>query len=109
MTCTEVRRQLPAPEALHQAQVDAHLQGCAPCRSEAESLREVDRRLVRLGQARAHVAQSQRLLLDEAVALQIGLSPTGSRVRQLVASPVVWTLLLLAAALLGLWLRLRHR
>jgi len=107
MTCTEVRRRLPAPEAPHVAQVEAHLQTCAPCRSEAESLREVDRRLVRLGQARAHIAQTQRPLLDEALASQLGPSP--SRLRQIVSSPVLWALLLITLSLAALWLRLRHR
>jgi len=109
MTCTEVRRRLPAPEAQDTAQVDAHLQSCSPCRSEAESLREVDRRLVRLGQARAQIAYSQRSLLDEALAQQIGLPATGSRLRLLWQSPVLWGLMLLAASLAALWLRLRHR
>lgn len=109
MTCTEVRRQLPAPSAQYGAQVEAHLDGCAPCRGEAESLREVERRLVRLGQARAHVAHAQREQLDEALARQIGYASPTLRLRQLLRMPLVLSLLLMVAALVALWLRLRHR
>jgi anti-sigma factor RsiW len=108
MTCTEARRLLPAPEGPKGSPIEAHLATCAPCRSEAESLREVDRRLVRLGQARAQIAVSQRGLLDEALAQQLG--PAGSfPLRRLLQSPVLWALLLMAASLTALWLRLRHR
>ncbi len=109
MTCTEVRRLLPAPNAQLGAQVEAHLDSCAPCRGEAESLREVDRRLVRLGQARAHVAHAQRQQLDEALARQIGFASPVMRLRQLLRAPLLLSLLLMAGALLILWLRLRHR
>lgn len=61
MNCAEARRRLPEPEsAPPQALADgvndapgdalqAHLQGCAPCRVELDGLREVDRRVARLG------------------------------------------------------------
>ncbi len=109
MTCTEVRRRLPAPEAQHLAQVEAHLERCSPCRGEAESLREVDRRLLRLGQARAQIAQSQRHLLDHALARQIGLGSSLPQLRWMLRWPALLTAALMGAALLTLWLRLRHR
>lgn len=109
MTCTEVRRLLPAPSPQYGAQVEAHLDSCAPCRGEAESLREVDRRLVRLGQARAHIAHAQRQELDDALARQIGFASPTARLRQLLRAPVLLSLLLMAAALVALWFRLRHR
>ena len=109
MTCTEVRRRLPAPEAQYTAQVEAHLERCSPCRGEAESLREVDRRLLRLGQARARIAQSQRHLLDDALARQIGFGSALPRLRWMLRWPALLTVALMGAALLALWLRLRHR
>lgn len=109
MTCTEVRRQLPAPSAQLGAQVEAHLDGCAPCRGEAESLREVERRLVRLGQARAHIAHAQRQQLDDALARQIGFAAPTLRLRQILRAPILLSLVLMAAGLVVLWLRLRHR
>lgn len=49
MNCTEARRQLPGPDGEPSALVMTHLQECAPCRMEAESLLEIDRRLERMG------------------------------------------------------------
>ena len=58
MNCAETRRQLPAPDVLpegleeHDATalaLQAHMDGCVPCRAELEGLREVDRRVQRLG------------------------------------------------------------
>lgn len=58
MTCAEARRQLSAPDATLAADIVAHLEDCAPCRGESESLKEVDRRLVRLGEVRRGVARA---------------------------------------------------
>ena len=48
MNCAETRRQLLAPEEPPEA-LHSHLESCAPCRTEQEGLREVDRRVQRLG------------------------------------------------------------
>jgi hypothetical protein len=64
MTCAETRRQLPAPEPGQAAQSDQHIADCAPCRSELDSLREVDRRVQRLGEARRAAALAAWALLQ---------------------------------------------
>lgn len=58
MTCAEARRQLSEPDSARAAEIAAHLEGCAPCRGESESLKEVDRRLVRLGEVRRGAARA---------------------------------------------------
>jgi hypothetical protein len=73
MTCAEARRQLPAPEAVQAAAVAAHLVDCVPCRVESDALKEVDRRLHRLGQARVQKAQPALLALTQSAQAQLGL------------------------------------
>jgi hypothetical protein len=104
MTCAEARRQLPAPEAGDAAAVAAHLTDCVPCRVESDALKEVDRRIQRLGHARVRNAQAALLTLTQRAEEQLGLhqAPAVARPR--------WLLLLALtlAALAGLlWLR-RH-
>jgi hypothetical protein len=55
------------------------------------------------------VAHAQRQQLDEALARQIGFASPVMRLRQLLRAPLLLSLLLMAGALLILWLRLRHR
>jgi len=43
---------LPELDPTLAAKVESHLSGCAPCRVEFDSLKEVDRRLVRLAEFR---------------------------------------------------------
>ena len=73
MTCAEARRQLPAPEDVHAAAVAAHLLDCVPCRAENDALKEVDRRLQRLGQARVQSAQPALLALTQRAQAQLGI------------------------------------
>ncbi len=73
MTCAETRRQLPAPEAVHAAEVAVHLSDCGPCRIENDALKEVDRRLQRLGQARVLRAQPALTALTQRAQAQLGL------------------------------------
>lgn len=77
MTCAEARRQLSAPDAPLAADIVAHLEDCAPCRGESESLKEVDRRLVRLGEVRRGVARAA-----------YSRDPSLGRVSALASSPV---------------------
>jgi hypothetical protein len=63
MTCAETRRQLPEPEPGLLADCTQHLEDCGPCRSELDSLRQVDRRLHRLGEARKAAAQAALSML----------------------------------------------
>jgi predicted anti-sigma-YlaC factor YlaD len=98
MTCAEARRQLPAPEAVHAAAVAAHLADCNPCRAEHDALKEVDRRLQRLGQARVLKAQPALGLLTERAQAQLGLPLPVPRARPR------WLLLLCGLVALGaLW------
>ncbi|MDW8283297.1 MAG: hypothetical protein RMK29_16415 [Myxococcales bacterium] len=52
--------------------MEEHLQGCNPCRAEAEALREVDRRLQRLGALRLLSTTEQILRLDRQLAPLMG-------------------------------------
>src|SRR5262245_23847520 len=66
MTCAEARRSLPGPDgAGPQADVQAHWTACEPCRAEAEAIREVDRRLQRLGALRRLKVPELSVQLDE--------------------------------------------
>ena len=58
MICAEARRQLSAPDPTQAAAIEAHLESCAPCRGESESLKEVDRRIGRLGEVRRNAARA---------------------------------------------------
>lgn len=65
MTCAETRRQLPEPDPALAPQVEAHLDGCGPCRVESDALKEIDRRLLRLAATRRATAeQAWRQRLD---------------------------------------------
>ena len=103
MTCAEARRQLPAPEAVHAAAVAVHLSDCGPCRVESDALKEVDRRLQRLGQARVLRAQPVLPALTQRALAQLGLplATPARRPRWLVA------LLALVAVAALLWWRWR--
>lgn len=101
MTCAEARRQLPAPEAAHAAAVAAHLGDCIPCRAESDALKEVDRRLHRLGQVRVLKAQPALPGLTQSAQAQLGLplaAPAARPRRRLLWIAFVC---LAAAALLG--------
>lgn len=106
MTCAEARRQLPAPEAEQAAAVAAHLVDCVPCRAESDALKEVDRRLHRLGQARVRKAQPALLALTQSAQAQLGrpAAATAARPRRRVVGAALLGLLALAA-LLALCLR----
>ena len=73
MTCAETRRQLPAPEPQQLAAVTEHLADCAPCRTESDALKEVDRRLVRLGQIRTQNAAAAVRRFEQRLTEQLGL------------------------------------
>ncbi|MFO0573155.1 MAG: hypothetical protein U1A78_04085 [Polyangia bacterium] len=73
MTCAETRRLLPAPEPQLVAAVTEHLADCAPCRAESDALREVDRRLVRLGQIRTQNSAVALRRLEQRLGEQLGL------------------------------------
>jgi anti-sigma factor RsiW len=73
MTCAETRRLLPAPDPQLGAAVTEHLADCAPCRAESDALKEVDRRLVRLGQIRTQGTAGALRRLDQRLSEQLGL------------------------------------
>ena len=99
MTCAEARRQLPAPEAVHAAAVAMHLSDCGPCRVESDALKEVDRRLQRLGQARVVRAQPALAALTQRAQVQLGLPQPAlsKRPRWLLLLSVLLALLALVA------------
>lgn len=102
MTCAEARRQLPAPEAEHAAAVAAHLGDCIPCRAESDALKEVDRRLHRLGQARVLKAQPALSGLTQSAQVQLGVplaAPAAPPRRRVLW--IAFLCLAAAAALLG--------
>jgi anti-sigma factor RsiW len=104
MTCAEARRRLPGPEEAAPEAVAAHLEGCDPCRAEVEALREVDRRLERLGAYRLLSTAEQVVALDRQLGPLLGAQPARRPARFL------WLGLALLGALLGLalayrWLR----
>lgn len=106
MTCAEARRQLPAPETEQAAALAAHLGDCVPCRAESDALKEVDRRLHRLGQARVLKAQPALSALAQSAQAQLGLpvaAPPAHKRGRMVA------FLLLALALGAVFLRWRLR
>ncbi len=103
MTCAETRRQLPAPESGAAAAVAEHLHECVPCRAESDALKEVDRRLQRLGQGRLDGLTAAAPALDRQLQEQLGLlqpaQPAQPRAR-LLALAVLGLLLALVAAFL---------
>lgn len=111
MTCAETRRLLPAPEPQLQAAVTEHLADCAPCRAESDALREVDRRLVRLGQIRTQGTASVMRRLDQRLSEQLGLlGPTRHSVpasRLVVAAGLLLGMLVLVAVAAVVAARLR--
>lgn len=113
MTCAETRRLLPAPEPQYQAAVSEHLGGCTPCRTESEALREVDRRLVRIGEIRAQHAETALRRLDQRLTEQLGLPGPSRRAVPQGRLLFVGLGALAAAALLllgvGVLLLIRHR
>lgn len=50
----------------------AHLSGCGPCRAECDALKEVDRRVQRLGQTRRDGAAAALRELDQRLAVRLG-------------------------------------
>ena len=110
MICAEVRRRLPEPDGERLSEVTAHLASCPPCRGEADALREVDRRLVLLGQARARIAEGGRPLLERSIETHAGLRATELGALNWLRAGSRWLPFLLAmTAILALWFRLRHR
>lgn len=106
MTCAETRRQLPAPEAAAVALVAAHLEECGPCRAESDALKEVDRRLQRLGQQRLESCEQAGAQLDRQIQERLGLlqPPAPPLSRALWWGAALAILLLSALAVI-----LRHR
>lgn len=81
----------------------AHLVDCVPCRVESDALKEVDRRLHRLGQVRVLKAQPALLNLTQGAQAQLGLPLPPPAVRSR-----LWALMLAVVALAALlWWRLR--
>jgi anti-sigma factor RsiW len=113
MTCAETRRLLPAPEPQHQAAVSEHLHGCTPCRAESEALREVDRRLVRLGEIRASHGATALRRLDQRLTEQLGLPGPSRRAvptsRALIIGLGALTAAVLLLLALAVLLVVRHR
>ena len=72
MTCAEARRRLPGRDAAELAVVREHLAGCDPCRAESDALREVDRRLGRLGAYRLLSTAEEVLQLDQKLGQVLG-------------------------------------
>lgn len=103
MTCAEARRQLPGPEGPAPAAVLDHLEGCDPCRAEVEALREVDRRLGRLGAYRLLGTAEQLVALDKQLGPLVGPQPARRPARLLGLAALL--ALLVAAALAYRWLR----
>lgn len=99
MTCAEARRQLPGPDSPTSLAVEEHLRGCNPCRSEAEALREVDRRLQRLGALRLLSTTEQILHLDRQLAPLRGETVVRVRPRRWLAPAGVLGLLGIVLAL----------
>ncbi len=104
MTCAEARRQLPGPEDPAAAAVAAHLEGCDPCRAEVDALREVDRRLGRLGEYRLLSTAEQVLALDRQLGPLLG-APPRRRSGHYLWLGLALLALLLAGALGYRWLR----
>lgn len=66
-------------------QVEAHLDGCGPCRVESDALKEIDRRLLRLADTRRAVAeQAWRQRVDHRSAPELpgpGSAPNPSQAK----------------------------
>jgi anti-sigma factor RsiW len=106
MTCAETRRQLPEPEPALQAAVSEHLSDCVACRTESDSLKEVDRRLQRLCEARRTAAAPLKTRLEQVLHVRLGLGAPATRTRGR-AWPLVLGLLLVLGAV-GAWFLGRH-
>lgn len=91
----------------------AHLSGCGPCRAECDALKEVDRRVQRLGQTRRDGAAAALRELDQRLAVRLGPArkvPVQMQRRRPLRRGRLLVLLSLGAVLLaglGLLLRLR--
>ena len=107
MTCAETRRQLPEPEPALQAAVTEHLSDCVACRTESDSLKEVDRRLQRLCEARRTAAAPLKTRLEQVLHDRLGLgTPTTSPRGR--GWPLLLGVLVMLSAI-GFWLlRRRH-
>lgn len=79
MTCAETRRQLPEPEPALQAAVADHLADCVACRTESDSLKEVDRRLQRLAETRRTAAAPLKPRLEQVLHDRLGLGTPATR------------------------------